>query len=68
MNESKQFLTVSELREYLPENPSESTIYCWTSAKKIPYQKHGRRLIFVRSEIDKWLAMRIKSFNLNNGQ
>jgi excisionase family DNA binding protein len=66
MNEPKQFLTVSELREYLPENPSESTIYCWTSAKKIPFQKHGKKLIFVRSEIDKWLKSRIKCFTPNN--
>lgn len=27
----------------------------WTSAKRIPYHKEGKRLRFLKSEIDTWL-------------
>lgn len=33
---------------------SKSTIYAWVHQKKIPYRKHGRKLIFCRDELKKW--------------
>lgn len=36
-----EWLSVSELSEYLPTHPVEHTIYCWTSNKQIPFHKKG---------------------------
>lgn len=49
------WLTVSELKEYLPTHPVEHTIYCWTSNQEIPFHKRGKRIMFLKSEIDDWL-------------
>ena len=53
--EKDKLLTVSQLKEYLPENPARQTIYGWVNDRKIPYEKHGHRLYFWRSKIDEWL-------------
>ena len=50
-----EWLSVSELREYLPTHPVEHTIYCWTSNKQIPFHKRGKRIMFLKSEIDEWM-------------
>ncbi len=50
-----EWLTVPELREYLPTHPVEHTIYCWTSNGEIPFHKRGKRIVFLKSEIDEWL-------------
>ena len=47
-----EWLSVSELSEYLPTHPVEHTIYCWTSNKQIPFHKKGKRIMFLKSEID----------------
>ena len=50
-----EWLSVSELSEYLPTHPVEHTIYCWASNKQIPFHKKGRRIMFLKSEIDEWM-------------
>jgi len=49
-------LTIEELREYLPDKPTKSTVYRWTCENKIPYKKFGKKLFFDQSEIDTWNA------------
>lgn len=49
------WFTVTELCAYLPTHPVEHTIYCWTSNHEIPYHKRGKRIMFLKSEIDEWL-------------
>ena len=49
------WFTVTELCAYLPTHPVEHTIYCWTSSREIPYHKRGKRIMFLKSEIDEWL-------------
>lgn len=49
------WFTVAELRAYLPTHPVEHTIYCWTSNREIPFHKRGKRIMFLKSEIDDWL-------------
>lgn len=49
------WFTVAELRAYLPTHPVEHTIYCWTSNREIPFHKRGKRIMFLKSEIDGWL-------------
>lgn len=50
-----KYLTLEELRELHPIHPSRQTVYNWTHAKRIPYRKSGKTLIFVRSEIEKFI-------------
>lgn len=49
------WFTLPELSEYLPGKPSKLTIYSWTHRKVIPNHKPGKRLSFLKSEIDAWL-------------
>ena len=49
-----KYLTIQELSEYLPDRPKITTIYCWTSEKKIPFRKFGKKLMFEREKIDRW--------------
>ena len=46
--------TSSEIAKYL--DLSLSTIYGLVSRREIPHQKRGKRLYFLKSEIDTWLA------------
>lgn len=50
-----QWMNLKELCEYLPSHPAEQTVYGWTSYHQIPYHKRGKRIVFLKSEIDKWL-------------
>jgi excisionase family DNA binding protein len=52
-----QWFNVDELRDYLPDHPAKATIYGWVSSKQIPNHKGGKKLRFLKSEIDNWLAM-----------
>ncbi len=52
----KDFLmSLEQLVDYLPEHPANQTIYGWVSDRKVPYEKHGKRLYFRKSTIDTWL-------------
>lgn len=50
-----QWFNVSALIDYLPNHPAEQTIYGWTSAKKIPFHKRGKSILFNKAEIDELL-------------
>jgi hypothetical protein len=55
-------MNLKELREYLPSHPAEQTVYGWTSCHQIPFHKKGKRIMFLKSEIDDWLhAGKMKS-------
>lgn len=65
-SKKNQWLNLSEICEYHPNNPSPQTVYGWVSEQKIPYYKgHDRNvgdgalvkggLRFFRPEIDEWL-------------
>lgn len=32
----------------------ESTIYAWVHQRKLPFRKHGRRLAFLRADLQVW--------------
>ena len=34
---------------------AELCAYCWTSSREIPFHKRGKRIMFLKSEIDEWL-------------
>jgi hypothetical protein len=54
-DEPDRLLTIEELREFLPEKPAKQTIYGWVNERLIPYEKHGKRLYFRKSDINNWL-------------
>lgn len=49
-------MDVSEAQKYIPGHPAVQTIYGWTSNNMIPYHKVGKRIYFVKSELDAWLS------------
>jgi hypothetical protein len=54
-DEPDRLLTIEELREFLPEKPAKQTIYGWVNERLIPYEKHGKRLYFRKSDSNNWL-------------
>ena len=53
--DSDKWFNVQELCEFLPDKPARQTVYGWISQKLIPYHKKGKKLQFLKSEIDAWL-------------
>lgn len=51
-----KWMGIDELKEYLPDDPAKATIYGWVSKREIPYHKGGKKLRFLKSEIDQWLS------------
>lgn len=53
--ESDKWFNLLELCNYLPDKPARQTVYGWIGQKLIPYHKKGKKLQFLKSEIDTWL-------------
>ena len=53
--EPDRWFDLNELCEYLPDKPSKPTVYGWVSNREIPHHKGGKKLRFLKSEIDSWL-------------
>ena len=52
---SEKWYNLKELCEYLPDKPAQQTVYEWVNKRIIPYHKRGKKLFFLKSEIDKWM-------------
>lgn len=50
-----RWFDLNELCQYHPDKPQRSTVYGWVSAGLIPFHKSGKKLRFLKSEIDAWL-------------
>lgn len=50
-----RWMNMQELCEYIPDRPSRATVYGWVNTKSIPVHKGGKKLRFLKSEIDKWM-------------
>ncbi|GAB2841354.1 helix-turn-helix domain-containing protein [Ferruginibacter profundus] len=48
---------LTELCNYLPDKPAKPTVYGWVHACLIPHHKGGKKLRFLKSEIDTWLKL-----------
>lgn len=55
-----RWLSIEELIDYLPGNPSKGTIYMSVSRGDIPSHKNGKRLAFRKSSIDNWLKSKCR--------
>lgn len=53
--EPDRWLTLDELCQYHPDKPTKNTVYSWVHAGTIPVHKGGKRLRFLKSEIDSFL-------------
>ena len=53
--EIDRWLDLNELCIYHPDKPSKPTVYGWVNAGTIPVRKSGKKLRFLKSEIDNWL-------------
>ncbi|MFT5725355.1 MAG: excisionase family DNA binding protein [Bacteroidia bacterium] len=51
------WLNLSQLCNYHPDKPSKPTVYRWVSRRTIPVHKSGKKLRFLKSEIDTWLML-----------
>lgn len=49
-------MDLEELCAYLPDKPSKQTVYGWVCRRHIPYHKKTKKLAFLKSEIDEWVA------------
>jgi excisionase family DNA binding protein len=48
------FMSIEQAGQYL--NLAKQTLYGYVSSRTIPFIKKGKKLYFVKTEIDKWLA------------
>jgi excisionase family DNA binding protein len=63
-SEPDRWFDLSELCNYHPDKPSKATVYGWVSMGLIPCHKGGKKLRFLKSEIDNWLKQgRKKTLN-----
>lgn len=53
--QSDQWFDLSALCNYLPDQPTNATVYSWVHKGLIPCHKGGKKLRFLKSEIDNWL-------------
>ena len=51
-----EWMDVDGLCAYHPDKPAKKTVYDWVTCRRVPYHKDGKRLRFLKSEIDAWLA------------
>ena len=61
--ETDRWFDLNELCIYHPDKPTKPTVYGWVNAGTIPVHKGGKKLRFLKSEIDNWLRQgRKKTF------
>ena len=53
--EAERWLNLNELCQYHPDRPTKPTVYGWVNAGLIPVHKGGKKLRFLKTEIDAWL-------------
>ena len=49
------WLDLNDLVEYDPEKRSKATFYGYVHERAIPFHKRGKKITFLKSEIDLWL-------------
>ena len=53
--DTDRWFDLNELCIYHPDKPSKPTVYGWVNAGTIPVHKGGKKLRFLKSEIDNFL-------------
>jgi excisionase family DNA binding protein len=52
---SDVWMDLGDLCDYHPDKPTTHTVYAWVKENKVPVHKGGKKLRFLKSEIDQWL-------------
>lgn len=52
---TEKWFDLVELCNYHPDKPKPATVYGWVFSGKIPVHKGGKKLRFLKSDIDEWL-------------
>ena len=50
-----RWMNIVEFQAFHPDHPAKSTIYEWVGKKSVPVHKDGKKLRFLRSEVEEWL-------------
>ena len=50
------WFNLDEVCAYLPDKPARATVYSWVHQSQIPNHKTGKKLRFLKSDIDTWLT------------
>lgn len=53
--EPDRWFDLKDFCDYHPDKPSKATVYGWVCSRTIPVHKSGKKLRFLKSEIDDWL-------------
>ena len=61
--QEEKWLDLNELIEYDPEKRTKPTWYSKISKGEVPYHKQGKKVYFLKSEIDNWLKAGKKKSN-----
>ena len=51
----EKWFNLQEVCDYLPDQPAKATVYGWVHMGTIPNHKSGKKLRFLKSDIDNWL-------------
>ncbi|WP_273212717.1 helix-turn-helix domain-containing protein [Runella zeae] len=58
--ETDRWFDLNDFCAYHPDKPSRATVYGWVNAGIVPVHKGGKKLRFLKSEIDLWLKQNRK--------
>lgn len=64
--EIDRWFDLTEFCEYHPDKPTKATVYGWVHSGTIPCHKGGKKLRFLKSEIDSWLKLGKKRTFVDN--
>ncbi len=53
--DTERWMNLDEFCQYHPDKPTKPTVYGWVHAGIIPFHKGGKKLRFLKSDIDRWL-------------
>ncbi len=53
--EIDSWFDIDEFCKYHPDKPKKATVYGWVHSGLVPCHKGGKRLSFLKSEIDSWI-------------
>ena len=59
-----RFFNLQEVCDYLPDRPAKATVYGWVHSGLIPNHKSGKKLRFLKSDIDSWLKSGRRKTNI----
>jgi excisionase family DNA binding protein len=60
----EKWFNLQEVCDYLPDRPAKATVYGWVHSGLIPNHKSGKKLRFLKSDIDSWMRSGRRKTNL----